>query len=179
MTGSRTDAEDIAGEGLARAWEHWDRVRSADHPLAFVRKIIMNLSVDRVRLAIRERHRAALLAPMMSLVHQGPDVSAALDLHAAIVTLPPGRRACVVLRHIFDLPPEEVARTLGIRVGTVKSQTAKGLAQLREMLDEPRSGARTAGLSPRAGTPSRAGLSLTGRDHVHRRPSGKEQQHER
>lgn len=45
--------------------------------------------------------------------------------------LPPRRRAAVVLRFYLDLPVEETAEILGCSVGTVKSQTARGLDTLR------------------------------------------------
>ena len=136
MTGSREDADDIAGEALASVWENWTRVQSADHPLAYVRRIVINLSADRVRRAIRERQGTTLLGPMTRWFHLGPDVGAVVDLQTAMLALPPGRRACVVLRHVLDLPEEEVSRTLGISLGTVKSQTSKGLAQLRNALTD-------------------------------------------
>jgi RNA polymerase sigma-70 factor (sigma-E family) len=136
LTGNRDDADDITGEALASVWQHWSRVQAADHPLGYVRKIIVNLAADRIRRAVRERHKTARLATVTRWFHSGPDVGAAVDLQAAVLALPAGRRACVVLRHVLDLPEAEVARTLGISLGTVKSQTAKGLAQLRTALSE-------------------------------------------
>lgn len=136
MTGSREDADDVAGEALASVWENWTRVQAADHPLAYVRRIVVNLSADRVRRVVRERQGTSLLGPMTRWFHFGPDVGAAVDLQTAMLALPPGRRACVILRHVLDLPEEEVSRTLGISLGTVKSQTSKGLAQLRKALTD-------------------------------------------
>ena len=139
MTGNREDAEDVTGEAFAAAWEHWPRVQAANHPLAYVRRIVVNLAADRVRRAIRERQGVALLRPITRWFHFGPDTPGAVDLQAAVLALPAGRRACVVLRHVLDLPEDEVALTLGISLGTVKSQTSKGLAQLRRTLsEEPR-----------------------------------------
>ena len=56
---------------------------------------------------------------------------------AALTTLAPRRRACVVLRYYLDLTETETAAAMGISIGTVKSQTHKALAQLREQLDNP------------------------------------------
>jgi len=144
MTGSREDADDLAGEALASVWEHWARVQAADHPLAYVRRIVINLAADRVRRTVRERQGTNLLGPVTRWFHFGPDIGAAMDLQTAVLALPPGRRACVVLRHVLDLSEEEVSRTLGISLGTVKSQTSKGLTQLRKALtdrvDEPPDG---------------------------------------
>jgi RNA polymerase sigma-70 factor (sigma-E family) len=134
MTGSQADADDIVGEGLASVWEHWDRVQAADHPRAYVRRIVINLAANRVKQVVRQRQAVGLMGPIVRWFHHGPDVGAAVDLQAAVLTLPPRRRACVLLRHVLDLPEDEVARTLGISVGTVKSQTSKGLAQLRLVL---------------------------------------------
>jgi RNA polymerase sigma-70 factor (sigma-E family) len=135
MTGNRAESDDVVGEALASAWERWDRVQAADSPQAYVRKIVVNLSVERVRTAVRDRQRHRLMAPLSRWFYNSPDVGGAVDLQAAVLALPPGRRACVVMRHVLDLPEEEVARTLGISLGTVKSQTSKGLAQLRQQLD--------------------------------------------
>jgi RNA polymerase sigma-70 factor (sigma-E family) len=136
LTGNREDADDVTGEALASVWEHWDRVQAASHPLGYVRKIVVNLAADRIRRVVRERHKTDRLAAVTRWFHHGPDVGAAVDLQAAVLALPAGRRACVVLRHVLDLPEDEVARTLGVSLGTVKSQTSKGLAQLRRTLSD-------------------------------------------
>lgn len=135
LSGDHAEADDIAAEALASAWQRWDRVTAADHPLAYVRRSVVNISVSRVRRQVRERRGRLLLHPLARTDHLGPDVGLRLDLERAVLALPPRRRACVVLRHVFDLSAEEVARTLGISEGAVKSQTSKGLVQLRGLLD--------------------------------------------
>jgi len=52
----------------------------------------------------------------------------------ALAQLPPRKRACVVLRYYLDLSEADTAAALGISVGTVKSQTARALQQLRPLL---------------------------------------------
>ena len=52
-------------------------------------------------------------------------------------TLPPGMRAAVVLRHVEGLSVDETAHALQCSTGTVKSQTARGLDKLRDLLSEP------------------------------------------
>jgi len=59
-------------------------------------------------------------------------------LRRALLQLPARQRAAVVLRHYEDLSEQDVARELGCSVGTVKSQTARGLDRLRSLMsDEP------------------------------------------
>lgn len=67
----------------------------------------------------------------------GPDLDSALDLRAALDRLPARQRATVVLRYFGDLPVADTARALGCSEGTVKSQTAKAVDTLRELLREP------------------------------------------
>jgi RNA polymerase sigma factor (sigma-70 family) len=65
------------------------------------------------------------------------DPATAVDLRDAVVRvlvrLPPRQRAVVVLRYFEQLSEAETAQALGCSVGTVKSATARGLAQLREL----------------------------------------------
>ena len=59
------------------------------------------------------------------------------ELVAALGSLPPKMRAAVVLRHVHDLSVDDTAEALGCSVGTVKSQTSRGLEKLREVLAVP------------------------------------------
>ncbi|MFC7582696.1 sigma factor-like helix-turn-helix DNA-binding protein [Nonomuraea antimicrobica] len=57
-----------------------------------------------------------------------------MDLHRALTAVPPRQRVTLVLRFHCDLSVEQTARALGCSTGTVKSQTARGLATLRSIL---------------------------------------------
>jgi RNA polymerase sigma factor (sigma-70 family) len=61
-------------------------------------------------------------------------VEARLALREALLALPPGKRAVLVLRYLEDLSEAQVADILGCSVGTVRSQTHKAIAQLRLVL---------------------------------------------
>jgi DNA-directed RNA polymerase specialized sigma24 family protein len=64
-----------------------------------------------------------------------PDPAEALALRQAIAALPARKRECVVLRYLIGMTEAETAQVLDVSVGTVKSQTHKGLSQLRDHLD--------------------------------------------
>jgi RNA polymerase sigma-70 factor (sigma-E family) len=134
LTGDAHAADDLAADALLALWHQWDRLRQADNPVAYARGVVANLAANRVRRTIRERSRIALLGAGRSERTDGPDVAAELDLQAALAQLPFRKRACVVLRHAFDLPEKDTAQALGTSVGTVKSQTSKGMAELRRLL---------------------------------------------
>ncbi|MFD3722332.1 SigE family RNA polymerase sigma factor [Streptomyces sp. NPDC058674] len=140
MTGETDAADDLAADALLALWQRWDRLRAADHPLAYARGVVANMARERIRSAVRERRRIALFWSRNPEKVDGPDVAAVLDVRAALARLPFRKRACVVLRHAFDLSEKDTALALGISVGTVKSQTSKGMAELERMLD-----ARTVG----------------------------------
>ncbi|ONK15260.1 SigE family RNA polymerase sigma factor [Streptomyces sp. MP131-18] len=129
-------ADDLAADALVAIWHRWDRVRAADHPLAYARGVVANLARSRIRSRVRERRRIALFWSRGVEPAEGPDVPAVLDVRAALGRLPYRKRACVVLRHAFDLSEQETARALGISVGTVKSQTSRGMAELQRLLVE-------------------------------------------
>ncbi|MET3984721.1 SigE family RNA polymerase sigma factor [Streptomyces sp. PvR034] len=140
LTGETDTADDLAADALVALWQRWDRLRDADHPLAYARGVVTNMARERIRGAVRERRRIALFWSRAPERAEGPDVAAVVDVRTALARLPFRKRSCVVLRHAFDLSEKDTAAALGISVGTVKSQTSKGMAELERIL-----GARAAG----------------------------------
>lgn len=136
LTGEKDAADDLAADALVALWNRWDRVRAADHPAAYARGVVANMARSRIRSAVRERRRVALFWGQRPEGVDDPDVPAVVDVQEALRTLPFRKRACVVLRHAFDLSEKDTALTLGISVGTVKSQTSKGMAELQRLLGE-------------------------------------------
>ena len=154
LTGEPDAADDLAADALLALWHRWDRVRAADHPVAYARGVVANLARTRVRTAVRERRRVALFWAQREERTENPDVAGVVDVQEALRRLPFRKRACVVLRHAFDLSETETALTLGVSVGTVKSQTSKGVAELQRLL-----GTRAA---PRAPRQVRAAIARSG-----------------
>ncbi|GAA4465411.1 SigE family RNA polymerase sigma factor [Phytohabitans houttuyneae] len=134
VTGEAEVADDLAADALLEVWRHWDRVAAADSPIAYARGVLANLARNRIRRLSRERRGLLGLGLLWRDRTQDVDVPAVVDLRQALHRLPYRRRACVVLRYAFDLSERETARALGISVGTVKSQTSRGVAQLTALL---------------------------------------------
>ncbi len=128
-------AEDIVQTALTKLYVVWPRVRK-DSVDAYARKVLVRTAIDEQRRGFFSRERTVEAVPERAIADQASD----LDLREALDALPPGQRAVVVLRYWEDLSITETARILGRTEGTVKSQAAKGLAALRDLLvDEPTS----------------------------------------
>jgi RNA polymerase sigma-70 factor (sigma-E family) len=132
LTGDLGLAEDLAQTALAKAFASWPRVRRAGDPDAYVRRIMVNANSSRFRKRrVREQsmdHPQDTRPHPVDLTRQLDDRSA---LMAALMGLPQGQRAVVVLRYWMDITETEVAATLGCSVGNVKSQASRALAKLR------------------------------------------------
>ncbi|MEV4760730.1 SigE family RNA polymerase sigma factor [Micromonospora sp. NPDC049559] len=130
LTGSRDTAQDLVHDALLKAMRHWPRV---DEPMAYVRRALVNGRISRWRrIGLRELLTAVL--PERSRPDDTEAVVVRNELLAALDQLPARMRAVLVLRYWEDLPEAEVAATMGCSVGTVKSQAARGLTRLREVL---------------------------------------------
>jgi RNA polymerase sigma-70 factor (sigma-E family) len=142
VTGETAMADDLVADALLEVWRHWDRVVAADNPAGYARGVLVNLARNRLRQLRRERRGVLGLVPLWSdrTYARDVDVPAVVDVRGALRRLPYRRRACVVLRYAFDLSEQETARTLGISVGTVKSQTSRGVTQLAALLGRTRRG---------------------------------------
>ena len=146
ITWDDAEAEDLVQECLLRVSRHWRRVRSMDLPVAYARRILINLALagrDR-----RSRRQTELGVACNDSVGSGVRIDsddsgaeAALravgeraELVGALARLTPQQRAVLVLRYFEDLSEAQVADALACSTGTVKSSASRGLARLRELM---------------------------------------------
>lgn len=130
LTGDRGLAEDLAQTALAKTYASWSRVRRADDPDAYVRRILINANSGRFRKR-RVAERSQEILPETALDDPTVLANERSVLVAALMELPPSQRAVVVLRYWEDLTETQTAAALGCSVGNVKSQASRALARLR------------------------------------------------
>jgi RNA polymerase sigma-70 factor, ECF subfamily len=134
LSGSRLAAEDIAQEAFLRAFRDWECIR---HPSGWVRKVV-------VRRAGRTVHRRLLEARALGrlLAGRGPAVTQLPERDAevwrAVRALPRRQAQVIALRYVADASVAEIARTLGLAEGTVKTQLHRGRQALAARLASAR-----------------------------------------
>lgn len=121
-SGSRADAEELVQEAFARLIPRWDTVREYDNPEAWVRTVAFRLASSRWRRAGIAARALVRLGPPPVVAEPG---TARLDAERLLAGLPPKHREVLVLHHALGLPVEQVARELGVPVGTVKSRLSR------------------------------------------------------
>jgi RNA polymerase sigma-70 factor (sigma-E family) len=151
LTGhNRADAEDLLQAVLERAFRRWRGICRTGDPGPYVRQMLVNASVDRWRLQRRrpEQPLGSDDGPPAAAGLSGPDQSAAIAdqdlLWRALAQLPPGQRAVLVLRYYEDLTEAQTAAVLGCTVGSVKTQSSRALAKLRDIVGSADGGSRPA-----------------------------------
>ena len=134
LTGQRADAEDVVQATLVKAYASWSRIRRAEVPDAYVRRMLVNEFLSATRRRKRAREHAGAQPP-------GPPVptheAAVLDravVWQEVVSLPPRQRAVIVLRFYEDLSEKQIAQALGCAPGTVKSQISTALRSLQNRI---------------------------------------------
>ena len=152
LTGNPHDAEDLTQEVFVRVF----RSLATYTPGTFegwLHRITTNLFLDMARR--RQRIRFEGLGQDVEGRLPGGDPTPAQafddrhldsDIQAALKDLAPEYRAAVVLCDIEGLSYEEIAATLGVKLGTVRSRIHRGRAQLRTALEHRRP--RRAGVAP-------------------------------
>jgi RNA polymerase sigma-70 factor (sigma-E family) len=140
-------ADDLVQVTVTRLFTHWPRAARMDNTDAYVRTILVRAFLAERRSPWFRRVLLPGVQPDQAAIGADPD--AVLDVREALAAIPPRQRATLVLRFYCDLDVEQAASVLGCSPGTVKSQTSKGLAALRRML-EPAWGTGTAPFEGRA-----------------------------
>jgi RNA polymerase sigma-70 factor (ECF subfamily) len=137
-----SDAEEAAQDGFVKAWRALGRFREGAPFRPWLLRIVANEASNRRRSAGRRASLALRAAAHEPSGDAAPSPESALlsaeqrsALLAAVDTLPDEQRDVVALRYFLALSEAEVAETLGIPQGTVKSRTARALERLRETYD--------------------------------------------
>jgi RNA polymerase sigma-70 factor (ECF subfamily) len=136
------DAEEAAQDGFVKAWRALGRFREGAPFRPWLLRIVANEASNRRRSAGRRASLALRAAAEEPSGGAAPSPEAALlsaeqrtTLLAAVDELPEEQRDVVALRYFLGLSEAEVAETLAIPQGTVKSRTARALERLRESYD--------------------------------------------
>ncbi|GIF00173.1 SigE family RNA polymerase sigma factor [Paractinoplanes rishiriensis] len=130
LCGSWHTADDLVQITFVKLYPRWRRVRRDAAVDAYVRRILINSYLTHLR---KHRHEQVVAELPESAA---PVADSHEDLGHALRQLPPQQRAVVVLRHLEDLPVAEVAELLQVAEGTVKSQSARGIAALRAAMSK-------------------------------------------
>ena len=124
-------AEDAVGEAVLLAWQSFPRLRDPSAAKSWLLRICVNCACGQRRKTGRE----VALEGLEERAAPARD-EALSDLWRAVCSLPRDQRLAVLLYYYEDMPVAEIARTLGIAQGTVKSRLSRGRDRLRQMLRE-------------------------------------------
>jgi RNA polymerase sigma-70 factor (sigma-E family) len=135
LCGDAHRADDIVQATIEKLYLRWARVSAVEHLDQYVRQMLVRTFLDERR---RPWARVALSGwgPPEPSPSARDGVDEALVLRSALARVPRRQQAVIVLRYLCDLPVDEVAAVLQCSPGTVKSQSARGLATLRELIGD-------------------------------------------
>lgn len=136
LCGDWHTAEDLTQTTLAKLFAAWYRIRDQDAVHAYARRTLLNTYLVDCR---RRRRREVLTWDAEQLADraaQEQDPALRLTLSDALATLAPKARAVIVLRYWEDMSVDQVAALLGCSPGNVKSQSARSLEKLRQLLGD-------------------------------------------
>jgi RNA polymerase sigma factor (sigma-70 family) len=133
LVGDRSTADDLVQDTLERAWAKLHLYRRGTDLRAWLFTVMHNVHVNRVRAT---RLTDPLEDEMPELAQRAPQGDALLvrDLDRAIARLPAEQRAVLLLVTLEEMSYEEVARTLGIPIGTVMSRLSRAREKLRALM---------------------------------------------
>jgi RNA polymerase sigma factor (sigma-70 family) len=136
VTGSLAEAEELAQEAMARAYERWDRICGMRSARGYVYLTAVNLNRKRLRrLAVQARKLLAAAPPEPDLTET---VGLRRDLMEALAALPRGHREVLVLVGWLGMDAEKAGKVLGITASSVRSRLARARSTVREILGGPR-----------------------------------------
>jgi RNA polymerase sigma-70 factor (ECF subfamily) len=147
MLGRAEDARDAVQDAFISCYRRIETFRGDALFSTWLHRIAVNACYDILRKRIPEPHDPATLAAIVE-----PDPAsraiAEADVQRGLASISPEFRAAVVLHDLLDVPVDEVARALGVPVGTVKSRLHRGRAALSRALTAEPAAVRTPSKPP-------------------------------
>jgi RNA polymerase sigma-70 factor (ECF subfamily) len=133
LVGDRATADDLVQDTLERAWAKLHLYRRGTDLRAWLFTVMHNVHVNRVR-AMRVTDPLEDEMPELAQRAAQGDALLVRDLDRAIARLPAEQRAVLLLVTLEEMSYEEVARTVGIPIGTVMSRLSRAREKLRAMM---------------------------------------------
>ncbi len=131
--------EEVVQDAFVQVWQRGPALRTPDRLPAYLRSAVLNGARSQLRRRlVRRRHLAAVpaAAPAAEVTAMAGDPDRAVL--NALRSLPERQREVLALRYYLDLSEAEIAATLGISAGAVKTHAHRGLAALTEQLEDQR-----------------------------------------
>jgi RNA polymerase sigma-70 factor (ECF subfamily) len=139
LTGSTADAEDVVQDTFLRAFKSLKSFRGDSAVGTWLCRIAINLSRDLYKKKSKIKTKSDSEGESMSpdnlpAPSEGGDTFARKRLEAALAMLPEGYREVLVMHDVMEMGHGEIAKILGTKEGTSKSQLHKARARMREIL---------------------------------------------
>jgi RNA polymerase sigma-70 factor (ECF subfamily) len=134
LTGSVAEGEDLAQESFARIYERWEQVARMESPGGYLFRTAFNLNRRRVRGLLAMSRKIRLLAADSS--DPADQTVARSDVLRAVMALPPKQRETLVLVELLEMSPDEVARLIGVRSGSVRTRLHRARASFKRLIGE-------------------------------------------
>ncbi len=138
MLGDRAAAEDVVQDAFCALYRRFGSLDQPDRALQYVRSSVLNGCRSELRSRTRKPRRvASALSPdAASAEHDALVGEEHRQVLKALRRLPARQREALVLRFFLDLPEPQIAESMGVSRGTVKSTTSRALAALARLLGE-------------------------------------------
>ena len=133
VTGDSHLGEDLVQTALAKAYGSWAKVREADHPVAYVRRLMINTHLSWLRRLTNTERPHERFPDVGTGDHQSAHADTD-EMRRALLRLSPRVRTAVVLRYFEDLTEAETAHVMGCSRSTVNNHVTRGLSALRAVL---------------------------------------------
>ena len=134
VTGDAHLGEDLVQTALAKAYGSWAKVRQADQPVAYVRRLMINTHLSWVRRLTNTERPLERFPDAGTGDHQTAHAETD-EMRQALLRLSPRVRTAVVLRYFEDLSEADTAALMGCSRSTVNNHVTRGLSALRALLD--------------------------------------------
>jgi RNA polymerase sigma-70 factor (sigma-E family) len=129
-------SEEVVQDAYVKMHGAWGRIRDPEAAVGYLRTTVVNLARSRMRRRlVAQKHAPKPMPDAPSAEHGALERLERDRVTHALRRLPARQRECLVLRYYGDLSEMQIAETMGISTGAVKSHASRGMAALRAALE--------------------------------------------